>query len=181
MSASIRHERASATLASLTNQDYTKRQPTAGRDGQTHAASATSSCFGLLSMALGGARTLEMSARVYFVKCRTRRVACKYYMKLQLATCLHVPRRKPDRISSGTAEAPLSSYKVLQRVAKGPLPMVFTSMEDIEALRILKDGGWVKASFSAAAGRVGTATVTELTPLGRFAMQFVQPDDKDTP
>ncbi|VTU30141.1 hypothetical protein [Variovorax sp. RA8] len=59
--------------------------------------------------------------------------------------------------------------------------MVFTSMEDIEALRILKDGGWVKASFSTAAGRKGTATVTELTPLGRFAMQFVQPDDKDTP
>ena len=59
--------------------------------------------------------------------------------------------------------------------------MVFTSMEDIEALRILKDGGWVKASFSAAAGRKGTATVMELTPLGRFAMQFVQPDDKEMP
>lgn len=75
----------------------------------------------------------------------------------------------------------MSSYRVLQRVAKGPLPMVFTSMEDIEALRILKDGGWVKASFTAGANRKGTATVTELTPLGRFAMQFVQPDDKDTP
>ncbi|MDR6535129.1 hypothetical protein J2739_000889 [Variovorax soli] len=73
------------------------------------------------------------------------------------------------------------SYRVLQLVAKGPLPMIFTSVEDIEALRILKDGGWVKVSFSAPAGRKGTATVTELTPLGRFAMQFVQPDDKDTP
>lgn len=73
------------------------------------------------------------------------------------------------------------SYRVLQRVAKGPLPMTFTSMEDIEALRILKDGGWVKASFSAPPGRKGTATVTELTPLGRFAMQFVQPDDKEMP
>jgi hypothetical protein len=72
------------------------------------------------------------------------------------------------------------SYSVLQRVAKGPLPMVFTSAEDIEALRILKDGGWVKVSFSAPPGRAGTATVTELTPLGRFAMQFVQPD-KDKP
>jgi hypothetical protein len=59
--------------------------------------------------------------------------------------------------------------------------MVFTSMDDIEALRILKDGGWVKASFSVAAGHKATATVTELTPLGRFAMQFVQPEDKDTP
>ena len=74
----------------------------------------------------------------------------------------------------------MSSYSVLQRVAKGPLPMVFTSMEDIEALRILKDGGWVKVTFSAPPGRKGTATVTELTPLGRFAMQFVQPD-KDAP
>ena len=72
------------------------------------------------------------------------------------------------------------SYRVLQRVAKGPLPMVFTSAEDIEALRILKDGGWVKVSFSAPPGRPGTATVTELTDLGRFAMQFVQPD-KDKP
>jgi hypothetical protein len=72
------------------------------------------------------------------------------------------------------------SYRVLQRVAKGPLPMVFTSAEDIEALRILKDGGWVKVLFSAPPGRAGTATVTELTPLGRFAMQFVQPD-KDKP
>ncbi|MBT2322359.1 hypothetical protein J7E62_08390 [Variovorax paradoxus] len=72
------------------------------------------------------------------------------------------------------------SYSVLQRVAKGPLPMVFTSAEDIESLRILKDGGWVKVSFSAPPGRAGTATVTELTPLGRFAMQFVQPD-KDKP
>ena len=50
----------------------------------------------------------------------------------------------------------------------------------IEALRILKDGGWVKVSFSAPPGRPGTATVTELTDLGRFAMQFVQPD-KDKP
>jgi hypothetical protein len=72
------------------------------------------------------------------------------------------------------------SYSVLQRVAKGPLPMVFTAAEDIESLRILKDGGWVKVSFSAPPGREGTATVTELTPLGRFAMQFVQPD-KDKP
>jgi hypothetical protein len=72
------------------------------------------------------------------------------------------------------------SYSVLQRIAKGPLPMVFTSAEDIESLRILKDGGWVKASFSAPPGQPGTATVTELTALGRFAMQFVQPD-KDTP
>ncbi|CAN7514713.1 hypothetical protein LJR290_003506 [Variovorax sp. LjRoot290] len=72
------------------------------------------------------------------------------------------------------------SYSVLQRVAKGPLPMVFTAAEDIESLRILKDGGWVKVTFSAPPGRAGTATVTELTPLGRFAMQFVQPD-KDKP
>jgi hypothetical protein len=72
------------------------------------------------------------------------------------------------------------SYSVLQRVAKGPLPMVFTAAEDIESLRILKDGGWVKVSFSAPPGHEGTATVTELTPLGRFAMQFVQPD-KDKP
>jgi hypothetical protein len=72
------------------------------------------------------------------------------------------------------------SYSVLQRVAKGPLPMVFASAEDIEALRILRDGGWVKVSFSAPPGQPGTATVTELTPLGRFAMQFVQPD-KDKP
>ncbi|WP_179106865.1 hypothetical protein [Variovorax sp. KK3] len=54
--------------------------------------------------------------------------------------------------------------------------MVFTAVEDIEALRILKDGGWVKATFSAPPGRSGSATVTELTALGRFAMQFVQPD-----
>jgi hypothetical protein len=74
----------------------------------------------------------------------------------------------------------LSTYRVLQRVAKGPLPMVFTSVEDVEALRILKDGGWVKVAFSAPPDRKGTATVTELTPLGRFAMQFVQPDE-DTP
>jgi len=67
---------------------------------------------------------------------------------------------------------------VLQRVVNGPLPMVFASMEDIEVLRILKDGGWVKVSFSAPPGRPGTATVTDLTALGRFAMQFVQPDDK---
>jgi len=72
------------------------------------------------------------------------------------------------------------SYRVLQRVAKGPLPMVFDAAEDIESLRILKDGGWVKVSFSAPPGREGTATVTELTPLGRFAMQFVQAD-KDKP
>lgn len=72
------------------------------------------------------------------------------------------------------------SYSVLQRVAKGPLPMVFTAAEDIESLRILKDGGWVKATFSAPPGRAGAATVTELTPLGRFAMQFVQPE-KDKP
>jgi hypothetical protein len=72
------------------------------------------------------------------------------------------------------------SYSVLQRVAKGPLPMVFTAADDIESLRILKDGGWVKVWFSAPPGREGTATVTELTPLGRFAMQFVQPD-KDKP
>lgn len=72
----------------------------------------------------------------------------------------------------------MSSYSVLQRIAKGPLPMVFTAMEDVEALRILKDGGWIKASFSAPPGRNGAATVTELTPLGRFAMQFVQPDQE---
>ncbi|GAA4342090.1 hypothetical protein GCM10023165_23470 [Variovorax defluvii] len=56
--------------------------------------------------------------------------------------------------------------------------MVFTAMEDVEALRILRDGGWIKATFSAAPGTPGSATVTELTPLGRFAMQFVQPDQE---
>ena len=70
----------------------------------------------------------------------------------------------------------MSSYSVLKRLDKGPLPMVFTAMDDVEVLRTLKDGGWIKVTFSAAPGVPGTATVTELTPLGRFAMQFVQPD-----
>lgn len=67
------------------------------------------------------------------------------------------------------------SYRVMQRVAKGPLPMKFTDSADIETLRILKDGGWVKVEFSAPPGQKGRAVVTELTALGRFAMQFLQP------
>ncbi|VWX63479.1 conserved hypothetical protein [Burkholderiales bacterium 8X] len=75
------------------------------------------------------------------------------------------------------------SYQLLHQIAQGPLPMIFTRDEDIDALRIFKDGGWIKANFVKAPGRRGktTATVTELTNVGRIAMQFVQPDPKGKP
>ncbi|VTU35987.1 hypothetical protein E5CHR_04202 [Variovorax sp. PBL-E5] len=68
-------------------------------------------------------------------------------------------------------------YSLLQRLALGPLPMTFTNAQEIEHLRTLRDGGWVKVSFTPGArpGQ-GTATVTELTALGRVAMRFIPPE-----
>jgi len=69
-------------------------------------------------------------------------------------------------------------YSLLQRLAQGPLPMTFTTVQEIEHLRTLKDGGWVKVSFTPGArpGQGTTATVTELTALGRVAMRFIPPE-----
>ncbi|WP_162593912.1 hypothetical protein [Variovorax sp. PBL-E5] len=55
--------------------------------------------------------------------------------------------------------------------------MTFTNAQEIEHLRTLRDGGWVKVSFTPGArpGQ-GTATVTELTALGRVAMRFIPPE-----
>ena len=72
------------------------------------------------------------------------------------------------------------TYRLLQRMAKGPLPMTFSGGEEIAGLRILKDAGWIKATFSAPPEHGGTATVTELTALGRFAMQFVPSEDDNS-
>jgi hypothetical protein len=69
-------------------------------------------------------------------------------------------------------------YSLLQRLAQGPLPMTFTSAQEVEHLRTLKDGGWVKVSFEPGIkpGQRTTATVTELTALGRVAMRFIPPE-----
>ena len=40
------------------------------------------------------------------------------------------------------------SQALLQRIAKGPLPMEFSTPEDLDAIAILKDGGWIKARFT---------------------------------
>jgi hypothetical protein len=61
-------------------------------------------------------------------------------------------------------------YAVLRLVAKGPLPMTFTSKQDIEHLEILNDAGWIKVRITTFRTRQ-KAVVTELTPLGRWAMQ----------
>ncbi|MBU1357632.1 MAG: hypothetical protein KKC79_21270 [Gammaproteobacteria bacterium] len=64
---------------------------------------------------------------------------------------------------------------LMQRILTGPLPMTFTSPDDVENLRVLREGGWVKVSFSA--GARSSATVTELTSLGRVAMQYLQTNE----
>ena len=63
---------------------------------------------------------------------------------------------------------------VIQRVAQGPLPMTFSAANDIDDLQVLQEGGWVKVTFTSGLKGEPIATVTELTPLGRHAMQFLR-------
>ncbi len=65
------------------------------------------------------------------------------------------------------------TQEILRRVVDGPLPMQFFVPTDIDRLQDLRDAGYLKVSFESFEHNHRTsATVTEVTPLGRAAIRY---------
>jgi hypothetical protein len=65
------------------------------------------------------------------------------------------------------------TQEMLKRLVDGQLPMQFFVPADIDRLQNLRDAGYLKVSFKPLEqNRRTSATVTEVTPLGRAAIRY---------
>ena len=67
------------------------------------------------------------------------------------------------------------TQEILKRVVDGQLPMQFFAPMDIDLLQDLRDAGYLKVKFEPLKqNRRNSATVTEVTPLGRAAIRYFE-------
>lgn len=65
------------------------------------------------------------------------------------------------------------SQDILKRIFSGCLPMRFARRADIGHLHSLRDAGYLSVTFAPfVPGRARSATVTDITPLGRAAIRY---------
>lgn len=65
-------------------------------------------------------------------------------------------------------------HNILKRIADGKLPMQFALRTDIGLLQDLRNAGYLRVTFGPfILGQSRSATVTEITPLGRAVVRYL--------